>query len=142
MDRALGLGLTFFDTANVCGWKLGAGCTEQSLGRGFAQGGDLREQVVLATKAYGRIGDGPNDRRLSACQVHRACEDSQRRKVTRLAKRTRTLRAARVFRGVTVSGPLTRVSRARRCTAAAPAGRGRQSTGPSGSGCRRAPGCA
>ncbi|MCC6188842.1 MAG: aldo/keto reductase [Anaerolineales bacterium] len=79
MDRALELGLNFFDTANVYGWKLGEGITEQILGRWFAQGGGRREQVVLATKVYGRMGDGPNDRRLSAYQIRRACEDSLRR---------------------------------------------------------------
>ena len=39
--------------------------TEQIIGRWFAQGGRRREQVVLATKVYGKMGDGPNDRGLS-----------------------------------------------------------------------------
>jgi aryl-alcohol dehydrogenase-like predicted oxidoreductase len=38
MDRALELGLNFFDTANVYGWKTGEGVTEQIVGRWFAQG--------------------------------------------------------------------------------------------------------
>ncbi|MEJ2013512.1 MAG: aldo/keto reductase [Anaerolineales bacterium] len=79
MDRALELGLQFFDTANVYGWKLGEGVTETILGNWFAQGGGRREQIVLATKVYGRMGEGPNDRRLSAYHIRRACEDSLRR---------------------------------------------------------------
>jgi aryl-alcohol dehydrogenase-like predicted oxidoreductase len=79
MDRALELGLNFVDTANVYGWKLGEGLTEQILGRWFAQGGGRREKVVLATKVYGRMGDWPNASRLSALHVKRACEASLRR---------------------------------------------------------------
>jgi aryl-alcohol dehydrogenase-like predicted oxidoreductase len=79
MDRALDLGLNFFDTANVYGWKLGEGWTEQIIGRWFAQGGGRREKVVLATKVYGRMGDWPNQSRLSALHIKRACEDSLRR---------------------------------------------------------------
>ena len=76
MDRALDLGLNFFDTANVYGWKLGEGWTEQILGRWLAQGGGRREKVVLATKVYGRMGDWPNQSRLSALHIKRACEAS------------------------------------------------------------------
>ena len=79
MDRALELGINFFDTANVYGWKLGEGWTEQIIGRWFAQGGGRRDKVVLATKAYGRMGEGPNQSRLSAVHIKRACEDSLRR---------------------------------------------------------------
>jgi len=79
MDRALDLGINFFDTANVYGWRTGEGVTEQIIGRWFAQGGGRREQVVLATKVYGKVGDGPNDRGLSARHIRRACEESLRR---------------------------------------------------------------
>src|SRR4051812_49764103 len=79
MDRALELGLTFFDTANVYGWKVGEGVTEQIVGRWLADGAGRRDQVVLATKVYGKMGDGPNDGRLSALHIRRACEDSLRR---------------------------------------------------------------
>ena len=61
MDRALELGINFFDTANVYGWKRGEGVTEQIIGRWFAQGGGRREKVVLATKVYGEMGDWPNE---------------------------------------------------------------------------------
>jgi aryl-alcohol dehydrogenase-like predicted oxidoreductase len=79
MDRALELGFNFFDTANVYGWKTGEGITEQIIGRWLAQGGGRRERIVLATKVYGRMGEGPNDRRLSAYHIRRACEESLRR---------------------------------------------------------------
>jgi aryl-alcohol dehydrogenase-like predicted oxidoreductase len=79
MDRALELGLNFFDTANVYGWKIGEGITEQIIGRWLAQGGGRREQIVLATKVNGRMGPGPNDRRLSAYHIRRACDESLRR---------------------------------------------------------------
>ena len=79
MDRALELGINFFDTANVYGWKKGEGVTEQILGRWFAQGGGRREKVVLATKVYGDMGDWPNDSRLSARHIRAACEGSLRR---------------------------------------------------------------
>lgn len=79
MDKALEEGINFFDTANVYGGELGKGITEQIIGRWLAQGGGRREQIVLATKVYGRLGDGPNDRRLSAYHIRRACEESLRR---------------------------------------------------------------
>jgi aryl-alcohol dehydrogenase-like predicted oxidoreductase len=75
MDRALDLGINFFDTANVYGWKLGEGITENIIGRWLAQGG-RREKIVLATKVFGRMGEAPNERRLSAYHIRRACEDS------------------------------------------------------------------
>jgi len=79
MDRALELGINFFDTANVYGWKTGEGVTEQIIGRWLAQGGGRRERIVLATKVYGRMGKGPNDNRLSALHIRRACDESLRR---------------------------------------------------------------
>jgi aryl-alcohol dehydrogenase-like predicted oxidoreductase len=79
MDRALELGLNFFDTANVYGWKLGEGVTEQIIGRWLAQGGGRRDRVVLATKVYGEMGKWPNESRLSALHIRRACEGSLRR---------------------------------------------------------------
>jgi aryl-alcohol dehydrogenase-like predicted oxidoreductase len=79
MDRALEHGINFFDTANVYGWKVGEGVTEQIVGRWFAQGGGRREKVVIATKVFGKMGDWPNDSRLSARHILRACDESLRR---------------------------------------------------------------
>src|SRR5262245_16937943 len=79
MDRALEVGINFFDTANVYGWKVGEGWTEQIVGRWLKQGGVRREKVVLATKVFGRMGDWPNQSRLSALHIKRACEESLQR---------------------------------------------------------------
>ena len=78
MDQALDLGVNFFDTANRYGGRVGVGATEQIIGRWLAQGG-RRERIVLATKVYGPMGEGPNDRGLSAYHIRRACEESLRR---------------------------------------------------------------
>ena len=79
MDKSLELGINFFDTANVYGWKTGEGVTEQIIGRWLAQGGGRREQIVLATKVFGKMGEHPNESRLSAYHIRRACEESLRR---------------------------------------------------------------
>jgi NDP-hexose 2,3-enoyl reductase len=79
MDRALDLGINFFDTADVYGWKLGEGVTEQIIGRWLAQGGARRDKVVLATKVYGKMSDWPNDQGLSARHIIAACDASLKR---------------------------------------------------------------
>lgn len=79
MDKALELGINFFDTANVYGWKIGEGITEQIIGRWWAQGGGRREKVVIATKVYGKMGEWQNESRLSALHIKRACEASLKR---------------------------------------------------------------
>ena len=82
MDKALELGINFFDTANVYGWKRGEGITENIIGRWFAQGDKRREKVVLATKVYGAMGDWPNENKLSALHIRRAVDESLRRMQT------------------------------------------------------------
>ena len=79
MDAAHDAGVNFFDTANVYGWKKGEGWTEQIIGRWFATGGGRREKTVVATKLYGDMGDWPNDGRLSALNIRRACDASLKR---------------------------------------------------------------
>ena len=81
MDKALDLGINFFDTANVYGWKTGEGVTEQIIGRWWAQGGGRREKVVLATKVYGNMDpdNWPNTSKLSALNIKRAVEASLKR---------------------------------------------------------------
>jgi aryl-alcohol dehydrogenase-like predicted oxidoreductase len=82
MDKAIDLGINFFDTANVYGWKTGEGITENIIGRWLAQGKGWRERIVLATKVYGKMGEWPNQRGLSAYHIRQACEDSLRRMQT------------------------------------------------------------
>jgi NDP-hexose 2,3-enoyl reductase len=79
MDRAHELGINFFDTANVYGWKKGEGVTEQIIGRWFAKGDGRRDRTVIATKLYGSMSDWPNDTFLSARNIRRACDASLKR---------------------------------------------------------------
>jgi aryl-alcohol dehydrogenase-like predicted oxidoreductase len=76
MDRALDVGINFFDTADAYG---GNGLTEQIIGRWFAKGDGRRDKVVLATKVYSGRDPWPNTGKLSAFHIRKACEDSLRR---------------------------------------------------------------
>ena len=78
MDHAHELGLNFFDTANAYGGVRGEGITEKIIGNWFRERRN-RDDVVLATKVYGTMGDGPNDRGLSARHIVSACDASLRR---------------------------------------------------------------
>jgi aryl-alcohol dehydrogenase-like predicted oxidoreductase len=76
MDRALELGINFFDTADRYGEK--PGDTERIVGRWLAQGG-RRERIVLATKVFGPTGPGANDEGLSAYHIRGGCDASLER---------------------------------------------------------------
>ncbi len=78
MDRAHELGINFFDTANVYGWD-NKGLTENIIGNWFSRGDGRREKTVLATKLYGDMTDWPNDGKLSALNIRRACDASLKR---------------------------------------------------------------
>jgi aryl-alcohol dehydrogenase-like predicted oxidoreductase len=86
MDKAIDLGINFFDSADVYGWKKGEGLTEQIIGRWFAQGGGRRENTIIATKVFGDMDLNANDltmkRGLSAVKIRRACENSLKRMKT------------------------------------------------------------
>ena len=82
MNRALELGINFFDTANVYGGKMGAGITEKIIGKWLEENKDRRDKIVLATKVYGEMGNWVNERYLSAYHIKKACEDSLRRMKT------------------------------------------------------------
>ena len=56
----------------------GYGISEEIIGRWLQRTG-RRDDVVLASKVYQPMGLGPNDRRLSAYHIRRACEASLRR---------------------------------------------------------------
>jgi aryl-alcohol dehydrogenase-like predicted oxidoreductase len=79
MDRAHELGINFFDTANRYGGEGNAGRTESIIGNWFSRGGERREKTVLATKLYGAMSDWPNEGKLSALNIRRACDASLRR---------------------------------------------------------------
>ncbi|GGJ07833.1 aldo/keto reductase [Alicyclobacillus cellulosilyticus] len=79
LDKALAAGVNFIDTADV--YPLGgglerAGATESILGEWLA---GKRHQVILATKCFGAMGPGPNDRGLSRKHIMEAVEGSLRR---------------------------------------------------------------
>ena len=78
MDRALEMGVNFFDTANVYGRAVRIGLTEEVVGEWLSQG-DHRQKVVLATKVFARTSDWPNEGGLSARHIISACEASLRR---------------------------------------------------------------
>jgi aryl-alcohol dehydrogenase-like predicted oxidoreductase len=83
MDAALEAGVNFFDTANVYGWGVERGRTEEIIGTWFAKGGRRREKVVLATKMNGNMGPEdpawPNHDKLSAVNIRRAIDASLKR---------------------------------------------------------------
>jgi aryl-alcohol dehydrogenase-like predicted oxidoreductase len=84
MDAAVDAGINYFDTADVYGgpqspdMDKGYGISEEVIGR-WLQRSRHRDDIVLATKVYQPMGLGPNDRRLSAYHIRRACEASLRR---------------------------------------------------------------
>jgi aryl-alcohol dehydrogenase-like predicted oxidoreductase len=82
MDRALEMGINFWDTANVYGGSGARGRSEEIIGRWFAQRPGKREDVVLATKVYNPMVETsvPNEERgFSAYKVRKHLRDSLRR---------------------------------------------------------------
>ncbi|WP_433824571.1 aldo/keto reductase [Actinoplanes sp. CA-015351] len=78
LDRAVELGFTFVDTANMYGSKTGDGLSERFIGSWFDKSGH-RDDLVLATKVYAPMSDRPNDAGLSARHIIASCEASLRR---------------------------------------------------------------
>jgi aryl-alcohol dehydrogenase (NADP+) len=75
IQRALELGINFFDTADV--YSLGV--SEEILGRALRDFGPSRDKVVIATKVFSRMGDDPNAQGLSRKHIHHSIDDSLRR---------------------------------------------------------------
>ena len=73
--KSLDLGINFFDTANV----YSNGDSEQILGRALKHFSVKREDVVVATKVFGPVGQGPNDRGLSRKHIMHSIDESLRR---------------------------------------------------------------
>ncbi len=82
MSRAVELGINFFDTADVYSrWAEGnpGGVAETHIGNWLASGAVRRDELILATKVRGKMGDGPNDQGLSRGHILNAIEASLRR---------------------------------------------------------------
>ena len=76
MDRAVELGINYFDTAN----SYGGGRSEEMIGRWLRSRG-VRDRIVLSTKVFNPIGEqpGPNDSGLSRRHIMQAVDESLRR---------------------------------------------------------------
>jgi aryl-alcohol dehydrogenase-like predicted oxidoreductase len=74
IKRALDVGINFFDTADM--YSLGV--SEEVTGRAIKDF-TKRDQIILATKVYYPVGDGPNDRGLSRKHIFDAIDASLRR---------------------------------------------------------------
>ncbi|HEY5573296.1 MAG TPA: aldo/keto reductase, partial [Anaerolineales bacterium] len=74
IKRALELGINFFDTADM----YSRGASEEVLGRALRDF-TRREEVVIATKVFFPMGEGPNQRGLSRVHILRSIDESLRR---------------------------------------------------------------
>ena len=75
LSRAVELGTNFIDTADVYSrWHPGnpGGVSETHIGNWLAGGSVPRDQLVIATKVRGKMGDGPNDQGLSRGHIMQA----------------------------------------------------------------------
>ena len=73
MDRAFDAGINFFDTADA----YGGGRSETYIGRWLrSKGPAARQQLLLSSKVFNRVGPGPNDRGLSRQHILRQVDES------------------------------------------------------------------
>ena len=75
VKAAVDAGVNFIDTANV----YSAGLSEEITGQAIRNLGLKREEIVLATKVFGQMGDGPNSRGLSRSHLIDQCKASLKR---------------------------------------------------------------
>lgn len=76
MDMAWDLGINLFDTADA----YGGGRSETYIGEWLKQkGGHVRDRLILSSKVFNPVGDGPNDYGLSRRHIRRQVEASLRR---------------------------------------------------------------
>lgn len=69
LERAMDAGINFIDTANA----YNKGVTEEILGKGLL---GRRKRVILASKVFNKMGDGPDQQGLSRAAIRRAIEES------------------------------------------------------------------
>ncbi|MBU6360284.1 MAG: aldo/keto reductase [Chloroflexi bacterium] len=76
MDAAWEMGITVFDTADA----YGGGASETYIGNWLrGKGQRVRDQIILSSKVFNPVGDGPNDRGLSRRHIFRQIDASLRR---------------------------------------------------------------
>ena len=75
VKASIDAGINFFDTADV----YSAGASERTLGQSFKNLGIPRNEMVLATKVYSRMGPGRNDVGASRGHIMDAVEASLKR---------------------------------------------------------------
>ncbi|MFC2055246.1 aldo/keto reductase [Chloroflexota bacterium] len=82
LENAFEAGINFIDTADIYStWVEGnpGGVAETIIGNWLKRSGIPRDQIIIATKVRGRMGDGPNDEGLSRAHIMNAVEGSLRR---------------------------------------------------------------
>ena len=76
MDAAVDMGITVFDTADA----YGGGASETYIGSWLkTQPTRLRDQLLISSKVFNPVGDGPNQRGLSRAHIMRQIDASLRR---------------------------------------------------------------
>lgn len=75
VKAAIDAGINLFDTANI----YANGRSEEILGQSLRNLGVAREDVIVATKVHGAMGDGPNRRGASRGHILTECRASLRR---------------------------------------------------------------
>ena len=76
MDRAWELGINVFDTADA----YGGGRSEAMIGAWLAdRGREVRDRIVLSSKVFNSVGEGPNDGGLSRRHIMRQIDASLER---------------------------------------------------------------
>jgi len=75
IQRALELGINFFDTADI----YSHGVSEEILGRALKDYGPERERLVIATKVFSPMTSDPNQRGLSRKHILHSIDNSLRR---------------------------------------------------------------
>jgi len=112
--RAIDAGINFFDTADV--YSLGV--SEEITGRVLKEFGGARENLVIATKVFNPMSDGPNDRGLSRKHIIDSIDKSLKRLFTRFIASIRILRLKRLWRHSTMWSARARrfIWEHRRCT--------------------------
>jgi len=79
MDTAVALGCNFFDTADIYSrWADNneGGVSERIIGSWLKDRNVQRDQIIIATKVRGPMGDGPNDQGLSRHHILTEVENS------------------------------------------------------------------